>query len=91
MVSTAQQRKPSGRSQREIKRISDGREPADLVPVVLDPVEVQVPLRTVPVEVRNVAVAVPVLPDGTSVQNIAHTTTPQILSELYLIRNLEIP
>ena len=58
-----------------MKRVSDGRESVYLVPVVLDPVEVQVALRTVPVEVRNVAVAVPVLPDGTSVQNIAHATT----------------
>lgn len=59
-----------------MKRVSDGREPIDLVPVVLDPVQVQVALRAVPVEVRNVAVAVPVLPNGTSVQNIVCATTP---------------
>ena len=60
----------------KIKRISDGREPVYLVPVVLGPVQVQVALRTVPVEARNVAVAIPVLPDGTNVQSVAHTTIP---------------
>ena len=59
-----------------MKRVSDGREPVDLVPVILVPVHVQVALRTVPVEVRNVAVAVPVLPDGTNVQSIVCATTP---------------
>jgi len=59
-----------------MKRVSDGREPVDLVPVVLDPVQVQVALRAVPVEVRNVAAAEPVMPDGTNVQSIVCATTP---------------
>lgn len=50
-----------------MKQVADGGEPVDLVPVVIDPVQVQVPLRAIPVEVRNVAVAVAVLPHGTNV------------------------
>ena len=46
-----------------MKRVSDGGEPVDLVPPVLEPVEVQVPLRAIPVEVGDVAVAVRVPPD----------------------------
>ena len=34
------------------------------VPVILDLVEVQIALVAVPVEIRDIAVAVPVLPDG---------------------------
>ena len=59
-----------------MKRVSDGRESVDLVPVVLDPVQIQIALRAVPVEVRNIAVAVPVLPDGTNMQSIVYATTP---------------
>ena len=59
-----------------MKLLADGREPKDPAPVVLDPVQVQVALRAVPVEVWNVAVAVPVLPNGTNVQSIVYATTP---------------
>lgn len=41
-----------------MKRLADGQEPIDLVPVVLVPVQVEVPLVVVPVEVGEVAVAV---------------------------------
>ncbi|PIP51201.1 hypothetical protein COX10_02585 [Candidatus Berkelbacteria bacterium CG23_combo_of_CG06-09_8_20_14_all_33_15] len=52
-----------------LKLLADGREPVDLVPVVPDPVQVQVAPRTVPAEVRNEAVAAPALPDGTKSDN----------------------
>ena len=45
-----------------MKRVSDSEEPIVVVPPVLEPVEVQVALRTVPVEVRDVPV-VEMLPD----------------------------
>jgi hypothetical protein len=36
----------------------------DVIPVIVDPVQVQPAVRTVPVEVRDIPVAVGVLPDG---------------------------
>ncbi len=36
-------------------RLANGGEPADVIPVILVPVEVQVPLRVVPVEIGHVA------------------------------------
>lgn len=45
-----------------MRRISDGRETAVVIPVVLDPVEVRVAVRVVPVEVDHVVVAVRVAP-----------------------------
>ena len=47
-----------------MKRVSEGQEPTVAVPPVLADVEVQVPLVAVPVEIRNVAVAIRVLPNG---------------------------
>ena len=46
-----------------MKRVSDSGETVVLVPPVLEPVEVQVPLGAVPVEVRDVAVAIRIPPD----------------------------
>ena len=47
-----------------MKRVADGSETTDVVPVIVDPVQVQLAVRIVPVEVRDVPVAVRVLPDG---------------------------
>ena len=38
--------------------MANGQEPTDVVPIVVVPIEVEVPLRVVPVEVRDVAVAI---------------------------------
>ncbi len=57
-----------------MKRFADNRETTIVIPPVVDPVQVQIALRTVPVEVRAVAVAIRVLPDRTIVRNIAHYT-----------------
>ena len=46
-----------------MKKLADGEEPVDRVPVVLIPVQVEVALDTVLVEVRNVAIAIGVTPD----------------------------
>lgn len=43
---------------------ADSEETIVAVPVVVEPVEVQVPLRVVPVEVRDVAVAIGVPPEN---------------------------
>lgn len=50
-----------------MKKIADRRETVVLVPVVLDPVQVQVALVVPVVEVRHVPVAVRVLPDGATI------------------------
>ena len=57
-----------------MKRFADRGKTVDAAPVVLDPVQVQVALRTVPVKIGNVAVAIRVLPYGTNVQNIIYAT-----------------
>jgi hypothetical protein len=59
-----------------MKRISDSRETAMPTPVILKPIEVQLALGTIPVKVRNVAVAVRVLPHRTNVQSIIYDTIP---------------
>ena len=59
-----------------MKPVSYYSEPIVLVPVVLEPVEVQVAPAVIAVKIRDVAVVVPVLPDRTSVQNTIHATTP---------------
>ena len=48
-----------------MKLLADCGEPAELVPAVPEPAEVQEALRTVPVETRNAAAATPEPPDGT--------------------------
>lgn len=46
-----------------MKRVSDSGEAVVLVPPVLEPVEVQVPLGAIPVEVRDIRVAIQMPPD----------------------------
>ena len=58
----------------KIKRLADSRETAVVIPPVVKPVEVQVTLRAVPVEIRAVAVAIRVLPDRTIVRDIVYAT-----------------
>lgn len=48
-----------------MKRFSDTCEPVVRIPVIVEPVQVQVPLAVVVPEIRNVPVAIPVLPDRT--------------------------
>lgn len=50
-------------SRERIKQVSDSGETVVLVPPVLEPVEIEVALVAVPVEVWNVAVAVEMPPD----------------------------
>ena len=59
-----------------MKRFANSREPIAAVPPVVNPVQIQVALRTVPVEVRAAAVAVRGLPDRAIVRNITHNTIP---------------
>ena len=67
---------PRGNPRGRTKRVADSGEAADLVEVIVDPVQVQVPLGAVPVEVRAVAVAIEVLPHRTakSVQRTVRNT-----------------
>ncbi len=52
-----------GAIKNQINTLADRQKTIVGVPVVVEPVEVEVPLGVVPVEVGNVAVAVLVLPD----------------------------
>jgi hypothetical protein len=49
----------------EMNVLANSQEPVVLVPPVVEVVQVQVALVAIPVEVRNVPVVVPVLPDRT--------------------------
>ena len=59
-----------------MKRISDSEETTMLVPVILEPIEIELALAIPLVEIRNVPVAVRVPPPRTNMQNIICTTTP---------------
>ncbi len=72
-----------------MKRISRAEQTVIDIPVIPEPIEVQVPPVIIPVEIRRIQVAVGVAPDF--VQNIVYATTLRILSGLYLIWYLKIP
>ena len=57
-----------------MKLLADGGKPVVRVPPVVEIVQVQVTPAGVAAEVRDVAIAVPVLPHGTNVQNIFRAT-----------------
>ena len=46
-----------------MKRVSDSGETPVVIPVVLEPVEVQVPVQAIVPEIRNVTVAVRITPE----------------------------
>jgi len=59
-----------------MKRVADSREPVVGIPLILEPVQVQVaPARAAP-EFGRVAVAVRVPKDRTNIQNTVYATTP---------------
>ena len=53
---TKREEKP--RLRRGMKRVADGSEATDVVPVVVNPVQVEVTLRVIAVEIRYVAVTI---------------------------------
>ena len=53
----------SAQKRRRTKRVSDGGEPIIVVPLVVEPVQVEVTLVIVLPEFRDVSVAIAVLPD----------------------------
>ena len=55
-----------------MKRVSGPDEAIIGIPIVLKPIEVQIPPLAVPIEIRNVPIAIRVLPD--IVQNTFFTT-----------------
>ena len=67
--------------------VANGEETVVAIPVVVPPIEVEVALGIVPVEVRHVAVAID-LRDRASCRSAIHATTRRILSGLYRIRDL---
>jgi len=71
----------------EIVKVANGEEAIVVIPVVVEPIEVQVPLGIVPVEIRHVAVAAH-LRDRALVKSAISTTTHRILSGLNRIRDL---
>ncbi|MBI2642408.1 MAG: hypothetical protein HYW97_00995 [Candidatus Wildermuthbacteria bacterium] len=59
-----------------MKQIANRGKTVVLVPLVLEPVEVQVPLVAIVPEFGDVPVAVRVLPGRANVQNIVYATIP---------------
>lgn len=57
-----------------MKRVSEGEEPPVVIPPVAPEIQVELPVRRVTIEVRDVAVVVRVLPR--KVQDIIFTTIP---------------
>ncbi len=45
------------------------------VEIVPEPIEVQIPTIAIPVQIRHIAIAISIMPDGTNVQNIIYATT----------------
>jgi hypothetical protein len=74
------------REGREVKRVSRTTrgEPTIAIPLVVEPVVVELALRTVPIEDEHVAIAVRVTP---SAPIALHTTTRRMFSGLNLIRH----
>ena len=66
--------------------VANGQETVVVIPVVVPPIEVEVTLGVVPVEVRHVAVAVD-LRDGTLCRSAIDATAHRVLSGLYRIRD----
>ena len=69
-----------------MKRFANGKETIVVIPVIVEIVQVQVTLRTVLVQIRHMAVTVKLA--NRNVQNTIYSTTPRILSVLYIIRYL---
>lgn len=46
------------------KKLANSGEATDVVPVIVDPVQVELALTIVEVQIADVAVTIPVLPDG---------------------------
>ena len=42
----------------------DSRETAVVIPVIVEVVEIEIAFRSIPVEIRDITIAIPVLPDG---------------------------
>ena len=59
---------------RKIKRIADRGKPIVRVPPVAPPIQIQLALASVAVEIRDVAIAVRVLPHGTNVRKAIRAT-----------------
>lgn len=72
------------------KKVADGEEAAELVPIVVEIVQVHVPLVRVLVEIRDVPVPVRIRPDrAANAQRIVHATAARPappVSRLYRIR-----
>jgi hypothetical protein len=67
--------------------VANGQEAVVAIPVVVPPIEVEVALPVVLVEMRHVAVAVD-LGDRALCKSAIHATTRRVLSGLYRIRDL---
>lgn len=71
----------------ETKKVANGSKTAIVIPSVVDPIEIQIALGIVPVEIRAVAIAIRILPDRTIARDIAYATILRILSGLNFIRH----
>ena len=76
----------------KIKRVSRAEKTIVGVPVILEPIEVEVPALAIPVEVRNIVVAIRVLPDRCVKNHQCHCPSIRlcVLSGLYLIWDIKV-
>lgn len=71
-----------------MRRIADTGETAIVIPVILEPIQVRVPLRTAPVKVHHVAVAVGVAPVCTTYHPYHHSLRALPIFELNRVRDI---
>lgn len=57
-----------------MKRVADRKKTIVRIPPILQPIQVQVPLRGIAPEFRDVTIAVRIPPDRTNVQNTVYVT-----------------
>ena len=86
----ARHSKRNSRQCREkIKQIAGAEKPIIGVPVVLEPIEIEVPLLAIPVKVRHVAIAIRVLPDHCAKNHPCHCPSNTRMG-LYLIWDIKV-
>ena len=68
-------------------RVANGEKATIAIPIVVEPIQVQVALGIVPVEIRHIAVAID-LRDRALVESAIRATTHRILSGLNRMRDL---
>ncbi len=84
MEATTHKQNSRARGTREIVKIAHSKEAVVAIPVIIHPVEVEVPLRAIPVEIGDVPIAINERL-GAIVCTIIRTTTPRVHHGEYFI------